>query len=117
LAKGVFKMNKNVSNVLKNRHFKITGNWYAPLKKLQEYPSVIHAEHIETTSSAGDWTGIFFQKIGRKTYIIPFSQENGYPRHSGYDLYTGDVFGSYKGEVTQEDIKNAIEDFCNVYYK
>jgi hypothetical protein len=106
-------MSKN--NILKNREFIIEGGWNEPLKKLKSYPSVIYADHMETSSSAGDWTGLFFQKIGRFTYIIPFEQVNRYPR-SGFTLYTGEVWGQYKGKVTREDIDRAIQEYCNLYY-
>ncbi len=103
------------SNILKNREFVVEGNWWTPLKKLRSYSSVTYANHLETTSSAGNWTGLFFQKIGRFTYIIPFEQVNRYP-YSGFTLYTGEVWGQYKGKVTQEDIDRAIQEFWNMCY-
>ena len=104
-----------MNNILADREFFLDGGWYSPLEKIKSYMSVIHAEYIEMCSSAGDWTGLFFQKIGRTTYIIPFFQENAYPKR-GYHLYTGEIWGQWRGKVTEEDIDFAKQQFIEQYY-
>jgi hypothetical protein len=39
----------------------IEGNWYAPLKYLQNLKKVVDADLYEMTSSAGDWSGYFVE--------------------------------------------------------
>ena len=57
-----------------------TNNWYAPLSEFWEkYKSIYTAKHMDTSSSAGDWSGYLVQRIGNIAYAIAFSQENNYP--------------------------------------
>jgi hypothetical protein len=105
-----------VNNILENRQFLVAGSWHAPLKKLKEYESVIDAEYLEMCSSAGDWTGIFFQQIGDTTYAIPFCQENNYPRQGGYTLWTGDTFCHFSDELTRDLKEEIVKHFIELYY-
>ena len=102
--------------LLVERTWGVPGNWYEPLNKILEYPSVVHGDYAEMCSSAGDWTGLFFQKIGDRTYAIPFMQENNYPRGAGFILYTGKVFASFLGELTKELEESIFQRFFNFYY-
>ena len=104
-----------MNNILSNREYKIVGDWYAPSKKLKEYASVIKVELIDTTSSAGDWTGLFIQKIKDTFYVIPFFQENAYP-YSGYRLYTGKVFSSFNCDVTESIWDEIIKEYIDMFW-
>ena len=75
--------------ILTNREYQVNGTWYAPQKKLESFKSVVKVELTDTTSSAGDWDGYFVQKVGRKWYLIFFTQENNYP-NEGFTLRTND---------------------------
>ena len=83
-----------------------TNNWYAPTKELKDkYRSVIGTELMDTTSSAGDWSGFIVQKLGKNSFIaIGFSQYNNYP-HDGFCLMTCE-HPFYRGKF---DEKNWIE--------
>lgn len=96
---------------LENIERTIKGNWFKPREELKNYKSVVQAEYIETTSSAGDWSGYFVQKIGNYYYYISFSQENNFPQ-SGFILHTGNVFAKSK-----EIIDNIINDYITLFYK
>lgn len=67
---------------LANKQFEVNGEkvgrltWYTPLEYLKEYDGVIEAEHDETTSSAGDWSGHIIQKYRGSYWLMFFSQEN-----------------------------------------
>jgi hypothetical protein len=52
------------------------------------YKSVVYCDYIETSSSAGDWTGLIIQKVRGKLYVIIFSQENTFPFREGYDIHS-----------------------------
>ena len=78
--------------LLTNKNFVTkTNNWYAPIRELKEkYSSIIHAQFMNTTSSAGDWSGFIIQKVGKDSAVaIAFWQENNYP-NAGFTLYTAD---------------------------
>ena len=92
-------------------------NWYSPKHKLQGYKSVIHAELLETGSSAGDWSGVFIQKLGGNYYVIPFSQENMYP-YKGYMLWTGELYARYtfSGDREYAWIKDIVKAYCEDIY-
>jgi hypothetical protein len=113
-----------MKNLITNRTFEIDGGWYAPERYLNSYKSVIKVILINTTSSAGDWDGLVFQKIGKYVYVIPFSQENRYP-YSGFNLYTGDVFtkvfiDNIKKDFTEKSLNMLLEDinekYCELTY-
>ena len=96
-----------MNTILKEREYTINGDWYAPYHFLGKYKSVINVELLNTTSSSGDWFGIFFQLINGTVYAIPFSQENNYPK-SGYTLRTGNIFGSFNNSTWNENIRRKI---------
>jgi hypothetical protein len=92
-----------MKNLLTNRKWQVDGNWYNPRYKLKEFKSVVYAEYINTSSSAGDWDGLFIQKISNRSYAIPFFQKNNYPG-SGFTLYTGELFRKWKGYLEPERV-------------
>lgn len=103
-------------NILENRKWDIQGNWYEPKYKLQSYKSVLHAELLDTTSSAGDWNGMFFQLINNTVYVIPFSQTNNYP-NSGYTLLTEETIYSYPYSLHNIDkLHDVYNNYCNGEY-
>jgi hypothetical protein len=103
--------------ILTNRKQNIEGNWYAPRAFLEHYKSVFAVKLLNTTSSAGDWDGIFFQLINGIVYGIPFNQENNYP-NSGFTLYTGEVFFSCEYSIWNGNIEEKIiEDYCEITYR
>lgn len=85
-----------------------TNNWYAPLSEFWEkYKSIYAAKHMDTSSSAGDWSGYIVQRIGNKAYAIAFSQENNYPG-DGFTFYTMD-YPFYVGNVNDPNLIENIE--------
>ena len=88
--------------VLENRKYSISGGWYSPEKYLNDYPSVIKTGLWNTCNSSGDWEGWIVQKIGKRYYLITFSQVNNYP-HSGFTLYTGKVISKFDHAPATED--------------
>lgn len=99
-------------SLLTNREWLIKGNWYAPQEYLQGFKSVKAVELTQTSSSAGDWDGIIFQVVKNKCFVIPFSQENNYPRE-GFKVYTGDVICKTKADYNKEQI---IEQYYQMFY-
>jgi hypothetical protein len=55
----------------------------------EKYPSVESVNYMDTTSSAGNWSGIIVQKIKNKNYAVIFVLDNRYPS-DGFNLYTHD---------------------------
>jgi hypothetical protein len=105
-----------MKNLLINRTFNVQGNWYAPQEIINDYKSVKISELLNTCSSAGDWDGLFAQELNGKTYIIPFYQENNYPR-SGFTLYTGDVFCKIDGKLeTRIEFDDIVQEYCEMIY-
>jgi hypothetical protein len=98
-----------MNNLLENRTYKVSGNWYAPKYFLKEFKSVEKVELYDTTSSAGDWWGYFIQKIGSKTYLILFSQENN---HGSFVLSTGNKIASWDSryQPEKEEIYEIIQE-------
>lgn len=76
-----------MKQLLTERHYHVDGTWYEPKKFLKSFKSVVRAEYLETTSSAGDWSGYILQKILGKFYLILFWQTNSFP-YSGFDIDT-----------------------------
>lgn len=96
-----------MNKLLINRTFTIQGRGlYVKSEILNKYQSIISVIYIDTTSSAGDWTGLLIQKLYGKYYAIPFSQNNNYP-HESFDICT---FKTYC-EVDYTQIKD--ENFLN----
>lgn len=104
----------DVYEILTNKNFEVSGSWYSPTKKLMEMDGVIDAEHLDTTSSAGDWSGYFVQKSGNKVYFIPFYQEN---IGNGYSVSTDNVYASwqYNKENYDETLKSVIDDYLSSF--
>ena len=84
----------------------IAGNWYAPESYLNTKKSVIYTSLLNTSSSAGDWCGIFIQKQGGKYKVFSFSQENN--KKDGFNLYIGNLLFETKKELTNTRLE-AIE--------
>lgn len=103
-----------MNNLLTNRRYDVSGNWYTPLHILKDFRSVIKAKLWDTTSSAGDWNGYFIQRIGTMFYLIPFSQVNNWPK-SGFTLYTGLVIVSWNTNEwdDQDTINSIMEDYTS----
>lgn len=88
--------------LLENRtYITDTNNWYAPSSEFHEkHTSIKKMALMDTTSSAGDWSGFFIQKTGERSAVaIPFWQENNYPL-AGFTLRTGTAF--MKGDCTED---------------
>jgi hypothetical protein len=96
-------------NLLTNKQVDIQGNWYAPKKFLEQHKSVLQVELVDTTSSAGDWNGVFAQRELNRCYLIPFSQTNNFPKE-GFHLSTGEVVVSWTYDPTwlKEDVTDGI---------
>lgn len=99
--------------MLTARQWKIDGNWYAPSAFLQKYKSVYAVEFIDQTSSAGDWSGLIFQRVGNAFVVIPFCQENNYPG-GGFTLTTNEEpWISYPlAHYDQQMKRNIIDRYC-----
>lgn len=97
------------NNLLTNREFFVEKDWFASVRHLLKHKSVIEAKFFDTTSSAGDWDGLIVQKLkyGLRSwyYIIPFCQENNYPRN-GYTVRTGNVFCRLDNCPTENELEN-----------
>lgn len=76
-------------------------SWYSPKTLLRRFLSVKRLEYMNMCSSAGDWQGYIIQRLQGRYYLIPFWQENNYPR-AGYTVSTGDVIASSKREFSRE---------------
>lgn len=63
-------------------------NWYGADNFFSKYKSARQVEYFDTMSSAGDWSGIVVFESKKKWAIVPFWQENRYPR-VGYRVNTG----------------------------
>jgi len=106
-----------MKNLLINREFEVAGNWYAPQEKINEFKSVKVSELLNTSSSAGDWNGLFAQVLNGKTYIIPFSQQNNWPRSNGYTLFTGELYCKINGVITElTEWEDILVDYCEMIY-
>lgn len=106
-----------MNTILNNREFQIEGSWYAPGEKLMNFKSVLSAKLLNTSSSAGDWDGFFFQLINGVVYGIPFYQENNWPRSNGYTLHTGDIFSESNYYDWDQDTENKIiKEYCEMPY-
>ena len=72
----------------------------------ERFSSVLAVEFMDTTNSAGDWSGIIVQKIGKKKCVaIIFSMENKYP-YDGFNVNTDDVYFDLPLNYTLEDLNN-----------
>ena len=81
----------------------------------ERFSSLLAVEFMDTTSTAGDWSGIIVQKIGKqKCVAIIFSMENKYP-HDGFNVYTDDVYYELPLKYTLEDLQKVYEDKIGWY--
>lgn len=96
------------SELLINKQWDIEGNWYSPVNYLRESPEVVRAELINTMSSAGDWEGYILQSHGGKFYLIPFSQENNWPRSYGFSVYTGESLAEFDHKPSADECDEVI---------
>lgn len=97
-----------MKQLLTKRKYHVDGTWFAPVKFLEGFKSVIRAEHINQVSSAGDWTGYILQKILGRYYLILFWQENSYP-NSGFDIVTN---SDYMIKMESEPTKAECDEIC-----
>ncbi|MEX0896029.1 MAG: hypothetical protein WDZ94_03750 [Patescibacteria group bacterium] len=93
--------------LLTHKRYEVPGDWYQPKQQLLTKPSVMLAEYYETSSSSGDWSGYFLQKIGQAYHLILFTQENLYPE-DGFELMTGVVIHTFKSEPNKPDVAKVI---------
>lgn len=95
-----------MKQLLLNREYQVEGHWNRPRAFLTEnFKSVESAVLMQTSSSAGDWEGVFVQKLHGTYYVIPFSQENNYPS-SGFTLRThDDIIASSRLPFTQQELE------------
>jgi hypothetical protein len=97
---------------LADKEFHVEGNWYAPKKEIEQYSSVVKVLMYNTTSSAGDWQGIFIQKMGKKRYdVLLFSQENCFPNGSGFNVHTS-LFCQCQSILSDDEICKLINILC-----
>ncbi len=84
--------------LLTGRRFIITSRdvagcctWYSPLEYLKDrYPSVVDVDHYApTTFQPGNWFGYIIQHVGKRFFLILFSQENRHPA-DGFAVTTDD---------------------------
>lgn len=76
----------------------------------EKYESVLRVEFMDTTSSAGDWSGLIVQKIGKtKCVAIIFSMENKYP-HDGFNVNTDDVYFDLPLNYTLDDLNKLFNE-------
>lgn len=95
-----------------NNFENLRDSWYTPRELLKSFKSVKMAEYTDTCSSAGDWGGYIVQKLNNISHVIPFRQENNYPR-GGYTVYTTKTIFSFIGEVNRDEIEKV---FCEIMY-
>lgn len=102
---------KDIMKLLENKNYVTAkNNWYAPSREFHEkHSSIKRMVLMDTTSSAGDWSGFFIQKTGKRSAVaIPFCQENNYP-HDGFTFYTGTAF--MKGDCSEDFYNCACEEW------
>ena len=103
-----------MKSLLLGRNYHVDGKWFEPQKFLENFKSVVRAEYLNQTSSAGDWTGYILQKIGKTFHIILFWQTNSYPA-SGFDIATdaNEMYSFTGEEPTKEELEEMIWSISN----
>jgi len=100
--------------LLTNKTIKVEGCWHAPVSVLRGHKSIVMAELFNTSSSSGDWDGMFIQvvkyKLKTKRYVIPFWQENKFPSNH-FELHTGEVFVITDHDITKKELENIYDHF------
>jgi len=103
-------------NLLVNKEFHCDlNNWYAPLEELgKKYTSIIAGEIMDSSSSAGDWSGYIIQKTGQTEVVaIGFSQYNNYP-NKGFKLLTCE-HPFYRGKLDEKDLVENVRNCWNQF--
>jgi hypothetical protein len=86
-------------------------NWYSHRDVFDQFKSIVECQLTIASSSAGDWEGYITQRIGKRNYVIPFFQENNYPR-AGFTIRTAQFPAfSYEGDLMP------IEEVCKILYE
>lgn len=76
----------------------------------ERFSSVVAVKFMDTTSSAGDWSGVIVQKIGKEKYVgIIFYMENKYPLY-GFNVNTDDVYFDLPLNYTLEDLNKLFSE-------
>jgi hypothetical protein len=92
--------------------YDIKDNWYAGKNILEQVKSVKQVTLDDTTSSAGDWSGMLVQELNKICNIIPWNQVNNWPR-AGYTVYTGEVFCRLQSPLLKGELDQIITDYYN----
>lgn len=107
-----------MSKILTNRSIVLNERIYTsdvPRIIKDRFSSVVAVEFMDTTSTAGDWSGIIVQKIGKtKCVAIIFSMENKYP-YDGFNVNTDDVYYDLLHNYTLDDLQKIYEDKIRWY--
>jgi hypothetical protein len=86
----------------------INGNWYAPLKYLQNLKKVVDADLYEMANSAGNWSGYFVVKNKNSFSLFSFCQENKRFKFSlDYQL-----IAKFKKQPQEEEICDILSLYC-----
>ena len=88
--------------------------WFAPQKYLKNLPNVVKCELLDTTSSAGDWSGYFAVKTPSDIALVAFSQYNNYPQGPGYVLRTEPQPFEYVNK--EDEIEEAVNEWAASQY-
>ena len=88
--------------------------WFAPQKYLKNLPDVVKCELLDTTSSAGDWSGYFAVKTPSGIALVAFSQYNNYPQGPGYVLQTESQPFEYVN--AEDEIEEAVNEWVASQY-
>jgi hypothetical protein len=104
--------------LLINRQWHTSEDWFSTVKFIREkFASVVFCKHTDTTSSAGDWSGLIIQKLGNQLYVLLFSQENTFPHCDGFDIYTDDhVTAIVQNASKVTDYRELFDDVCALMY-
>jgi hypothetical protein len=94
---------------LEKLEVKVQGNWYSPKRHLSELEGVVYSCYLDTTSSAGDWSGGFIFKSQGDLLVLSFEQTNCYPSE-GYMLLTGEdpILLGKEADIHPQDYERLI---------
>lgn len=79
----------------------------------EKFSSVVRVSFVNTSSSAGDWTGLIYQRLNGRLFVIPFYIENAYP-YSGFDCYTSDKVAVFN-TTNHSEVEKYIFNHFNLY--
>lgn len=75
-----------------------------------KFSSIVRIDFFDTTSSAGDWSGLIVQKIGKNKHVgIIFSMENMWCG-DGFRVNTDDVYYDLPKNYTLNDLYDTYND-------